>query len=436
MNYGEKIRYFGFSGYDFIRNNSVTRHISELEKIYSEPGSYAHNNRKRLSKLLDHACCTVPYYKPYSHYSSLGDFPVIQKKTVRDNYELFFSGAYNKADLSCVKTSGSYGTPMKYYFTKEKKDRRFAEIIFFNRWAGYEIGMNHALIRARAKSRFLLFAENELLIRPIGIDLSWLENQWQLLNKRDIKFIIGYPSVLKMLAGYCLDNSKQMARVKLKGIISYAEPLYEEDRSLMEEIFKCPVLSRYSSEEFGVIAHECLENRKFHLNNASYVIELLDLENDKPAAQGDPGRVVVTDLFSHAMPLIRYDTGDVALKGDECTCSLNTEVFEKIKGRIAESIYDTRGRLISPLVLVTPISRTLENIRQFQFIQKGKKHYLVRLTVSPSFQKEKVRLIAEKLIKILGEDAQVEFEYVPIIPALPSGKRVYFINEYRDKTNQ
>ena len=436
MSIGEWFRYLAFTGLDTISGQKVSDHLKELEAFFSNTSGDELDFESRITNLLKHTCDTVPYYRTFKGFASIYEYPVIDKATIKQRFNDFLSGKYKQSKLSKATTSGSYGTPTTYYLTPDKKARRFAEIVYFNNWAGYNVGMNHALIRARPKSKLMLFAENELLIRPMGIDLTWLEHQWRLMGKRSVKFIIGYPSILSMLARFYKDNARQLPPVKPKGVISFAEPLYTPDRNLIEEVFECPVLGRYSSEEFGVIAHECREEKRYHLNQASYLIELLDLKKDVPVTPGQPGRVIVTDLFSHAMPLIRYDTGDIAVMGGECSCSMKSKVFERIEGRMMESIYDTCGRLISPLVLVTPIARTIEGIQQFQFIQRGRKHYIIRLVVLPSFSKDKVHLIMGKLLAILGKDAHVELEYVSLIPALSSGKRPYFINELKTKSNQ
>jgi len=143
--------------------------------------------------------------------------------------------------------------------------------------------------------------------------------------------------------------------------------------------------------------------------------------------------VVVTDLYSQAMPLIRYDSGDLAVFGEPCSCGLDTPVLDRIDGRVTEVIYDTKGRMVSPLAVVTPIARTLEGILQFQFIQQDVKKYLIRLVVFSSFPKAEVSRISDQLKSRLGEDAEIRYEYVDSIQPLPSGKRPYIINEHHSQ---
>ena len=49
----------------------------------------------------------------------------------------------------------------------------------------------------------------------------------------------------------------------------------------------------------------------------------------------DQGTVVVTGLMNDAMPLIRYDMGDIAtlVPGYQCPCGRRAPVIERIDGR-------------------------------------------------------------------------------------------------------
>lgn len=67
------------------------------------------------------------------------------------------------------------------------------------------------------------------------------------------------------------------------------------------------------------------------------------------------------------------------------------------------------------------VLKNLDGIRQWQFIQKDKSKYLLKLNV----QKEKFDLenTLLEIRKIVGQDADVQIEYVEDIPVLASGKR-------------
>jgi phenylacetate-CoA ligase len=60
--------------------------------------------------------------------------------------------------------------------------------------------------------------------------------------------------------------------------------------------------------------------------------EILD-DADRPCAPGEVGRVVVSTLHNYAMPLFRYDLGDLAEVGPPCECGRTLPVLNRIVGR-------------------------------------------------------------------------------------------------------
>ena len=226
--------------------------------------------------------------------------------------------------------------------------------------------------------------------------------------------MIGYASAILALAEYCNKKGDKPEQFNLKGIITSSETLYESTRNLIKETFGCDVISRYSTEEFGVLAHECTVENLHHVNELSYIVEL--------------GRVVVTDLFSHAMPLIRYDTGDLAILGEECNCNLKGMVLERIEGRSIETIYDTNGERVSAFA-INGAMRDLNNVYQYQFVQESPLINTIKLCVSNEFRESEV--IISRFKNILGDKASIKIEYVDEIPKLKSGKRPYIISNYK-----
>jgi phenylacetate-CoA ligase len=424
------IRSLAYWGLDFLRGRPVGRHLQELKDTFRDPDAALAQSQQRVRALIDHACSTTGYYRQFLGAKELREFPVLQKRTIREHYDEFFSSAYEKSSLIPVMTSGSYGTPLTFYLTREKKARQHAEVIYFSGWAGYKVGDKHALVTIHSKSRFTLFMQNEILVNPGILDEEWLEKQRQILLREGIKVIIGFPSIIGPLAEYCKSKGNGPHSFRLKAVITIAESPSDRTRATLRQVFGCLVSSRYSTAELGVLAHECNCASRYHLNIANYIIEVLSSDSDRSVSPGELGRIIVTDLFSHAMPLIRYDTGDLATLGDACPCDLPGPTLQRIEGRCNEEVVGVDGRRIPPVV-IGRVLRYLEGVVQFQFVQLGDKSYELRLCILPSFRQEE--LMCRRLLNILGADAKLKMSYVEQIPPLPSGKRPYIINEWRQR---
>lgn len=428
--FSEQIRKRGFQISDLLQGRKISPHLQEL-LTYSTDFNFPNKlSQDRLEKLLSHACRTTGFYKSYSGTVELKKFPVIEKKTIKDNYDAFISTAYRRKTLATTTTSGSYGTPMLFYRTPEKKARHFAEIIAFNSLAGYELGMKHAYCTVFKKSPIKVLLQNEVQLFTGKMDKIWLENSRHILKNDNIRFMVGYPSTLGVLADYCMSKDDHAGCFKLVGIVMTGETFDNSSREKVQHLFGCPVLSRYATLETGVLAHECGFGGMHHLNLASYQVELLDLNEDNPVKVGETGRVVVTDYYSHAMPLIRYDTGDLAVLGINCSCGCKNHLFERIEGRRLETICNDRSEKVSPLKIINIISRTLTGIEQFQFIQCDRNRYNLKLCVQKNFAYDQIDLIIFALKELLGVRSNISVDYVTFIPPRPSGKRPIIVNKY------
>ena len=214
----------------------------------------------------------------------------------------------------------------------------------------------------------------------------------------------------------------------VKTILSSSEVLQESTRKKLKSVFGRNVVSLYSNQENGTLAQECVKNTEFHLNTASYYFEFLKLDKDEPAELNEPARIVVTDLFNHAMPLIRYDTGDIALLKDSCECGWNTKAVKAILGRMVDCIYDTSGRVISPIT-ITNYMWPFDKLLQFQFIQEDEKEYIIKLNGAKGFYEDAEFINIFK--GLLGQDAIIKIEHVNEVPVLSSGKRKHVVCNYK-----
>ena len=187
------------------------------------------------------------------------------------------------------------------------------------------------------------------------------------------------------------------------------------------------MVSRYSNEENGILGQDSVYNNVFDINEASYLIEILD-DTYHPVPDGTVGHIVVTDLYNKARPFIRYDTGDMGAVRIFEIGGLQKRCICDFSGRVLDVIYDCAGRPCSPY-LVSKAMWSFPDIAQFQFVQRGKTQYLLRLNCAPDSERE--GRLSKALRAIVGDEAQIDFAYVSEIPVLHSGKRRYIVNEYQ-----
>lgn len=167
------------------------------------------------------------------------------------------------------------------------------------------------------------------------------------------------------------------------------------------------------------------------LNLANCYMEILKFDSDEPVADGELGRIVVTDLTNYAMPMIRYDIGDVAMVGEKKSGIMVS--IDNLGGRKTDLIIRTDGTQVDFFNSVSPDLYLNEGISQFQFIQKGEKEYLLKLNLKDESLKAMTDRFVGYVKKVVGEDANCKVEYVSEIPVLSSGKRKVVINEWKNQ---
>lgn len=412
-----------YSLYDTLFYKNHSKSILLGMESYFKKG---HENLSKRHSLLSYSVSKVPFYKVNTDLV-FEKFKVLTKSILKNNLDDFLSPDYSISELIKGRTSGSTASPMIFYLSREKKRQRIAELIFFNRWAGYEIGMKHALNSIGAsKSKFKLLIQNEVLLDPSKLNKTTLKSFCDSIINGKVEFYIGYPSVLNQLATYI---KKQKLDIKLKGIISTGEPLTETVRENVELAFRCKVYSRYSSLELGVIAHEC-EFRTLHVNGSNLFVEVLKFESDDPVNDGEIGRVVVTDFNNYAMPLIRYDTGDLAsIENSNCKCGRKGKVIKNLEGRKVDFIVDSEGNKLSFAFLNTLIWPYHDKIVHYQFLQEV--FGVIELSIEINTSNVKFVENLESDIKSnLSINTEFNIKVVDEIKPMKSGKKPFVINNY------
>lgn len=427
----EKIRFHLFWILDFIKGSPVKKHLNDISNTLKKPDNNA--IEANLSKILNHAIQTTKFYNTLSPGSKLIDFPVINKAVIRESFNSFLSDKFDLNELIPVVTSGSTGTPFKVYHDKKKKFRNNADTIFFASMAGFNIGDRLIYMKIFAKQKmaspFHYWMQNIQPVDVIKLNDKQIDELINRMENSSASFgFLGYSSALELLCHYLDKNRKDRVRAIVKSIISMSEGLNDYTKSTMEKFFGVPVLSRYSNLENGIIAQQTLKDDPlFLINTASYHVEILKIDADEPAKDGDLGRIVVTDLFNYTMPMIRYDTGDI---GAIATVSKypGRKYFSKIEGRKLDMLYDTKGNIVSSYIMYKNMWQYTE-IKQYQLIQEGEKEYLFKINAENSFKKESQ--LVDEFKSYLGSDASFKVEYVNEIPLLGSGKRRKLVNNYK-----
>ena len=180
--------------------------------------------------------------------------------------------------------------------------------------------------------------------------------------------------------------------------MSQYERVTPRQRDLCRKAFGAEIIDRYSCEECGWLALQCPKHEHLHVMSGTTIIEIVD-ENLHHCPVGVPGRVLVTSLYSYAMPIIRYDIGDIAEWGEACDCGIKLPVIKRLWGRKRNSVRLPDGEL-RPMAYLGDDVANISVIKEFRLIQQknGDIDFLIRS--DRSLTEKESALLCSYILKI------------------------------------
>lgn len=432
-------------------DSAVLRYVRYFEYLKGlTPEQLQESQVRRLSELLTHAYEHTPYYrkifddaglapKAFKDISVLLKLPLLTKDIIRKEYDGLKADNVDPRHVLKATTGGSTGTPLAFLRDKNSIYLRKGQELYFDRWMGYEIGAKTALFVAAShftgtvehlKAKFRnSTCERLLSFNPYNITDEYMRVFLDQFRKFNPVMIKCFPNSLTIFADFLKRNSIKVKPVR--SISCTGENLYPRQRELFAEVFGGEVFEKYGTRESGIIACECAAHEGMHIFTEGSVIELLD-ENGKPAPLGGMGRIVVTDLFNRAMPLIRYEIGDMAVAsgGKPCKCGSTLPRIACILGRDRDIIVDSAGNP-KPGYLFVEVINNLNLDAQFQIIQDSPLSLQVKIGKSKT--DIDTAYLTKKFKSIVGEPFKISFEFTQDIPRDPSGKYRYVVSRIQSR---
>jgi phenylacetate-CoA ligase len=236
-------------------------------------------------------------------------------------------------------------------------------------------------------------------------------------------FIHGYPSSVYLAADYLLEH--EIDTVRPKCVATASETLFEHQRQTIENAFGCRLLMWYGNAEMCANIVECPDGG-IHIKHEHSYVEFLD-ENYEPVKSGKPGKMVCTAFGNYAMPLIRYEIGDVTIPlYRECTCGRGGYLVEKVIGREEDYIITPDGRFVGRL---DHIFKDTLNVEEAQLIQETPHKLMIKIVKRSGYSHKDEELILSQAHNRLGNSIEIELDYVDRIARTLSGKSRFVVSE-------
>ncbi|MEO0648301.1 MAG: phenylacetate--CoA ligase family protein [Cyanobacteria bacterium J06650_10] len=399
------------------QNRQITPKLKALKAFSALPRTAQQALvQQQLYEVVAAAGRDVPYYqdlfqqqqfdpeKLKTDISYLQELPYLTKDILREQGERLLSQKVERAALHVRKTGGSTGPSILIYYDQSALDWTAAANLHVLEWTGKKRYTKEAHFSSyfseaiptkdKLKESIKCIALNRVNITTDTFDTETLQQALHVLRRERPFIVQGHPSTLYRLAVVKEECDRHSNHTNAKSLFqafeSTGEVLSQKQFDTIQKIFKCKIYDRYGNAEFGVVAHTQpydkahTEIQKETTNHRRLEVLTRIAWPETRNTQAGNQELVFTGLTNHAMPLIRYCTGDIGNLYQDG----NNLFIDQIVGRIHDLV--NIGDHIYPTHYIQDFLDRLGGIDEFQLEQIDTKTLKIKLVMLPEESLERI----------------------------------------------
>jgi phenylacetate-CoA ligase len=435
--------------YSSLISQVSTNSISNYKQLLNDSQYWnSHNQIKyqneKLKRLIQFAYNNIPYYsrifnskgiKPcdIKSLNDLETLPVLTKDIIRKN---FHDLIYNKRkrDIQKRKTGGTTGEPLVYYSDTDSWSLHWALKYRAWEWAGYKTGMPLGLIGGASiipdktpsfKRKVWNYLNGFYPLPASHLSPDMMYAYASTIKHNRIQYLRGYPSSISHFAQFCIDNS---IKLDIKGVIVTAEVLRDDYKESIKRAFNPILIDTYGCADGGGNANTCRYDSGFHISIEASIWEVCDVNGNR-VPEGELGELTLTSLTNYAMPMIRYQPGDLIENSFDyapCPCGCTLPRIKKIYGRSTDILTFSNNRSLGGPA-ITLLFRDFP-ILNYQLVQNAHNSLDINIVPKPEFNENDSSRIKKIMEHHCGLGVNVNISITDSILLPPSGKHRFIIN--------
>ena len=381
----------------------------------------------KLTQLIAYVVRTVPFYKNknYSSISAdrtarelLSSLPILTRADIQ-SAGMSIRNVYCKR-LQKSRTGGTTGVPLEIW--KDKKVISIAEAALWRgkSWVGIKPWHKAVSIQGFGKGS----CYGRLRMRILN---KWLFEAFVPKKESRFKALSRIHNIQpRAVEGYVTDllslsEDQDISSAHVHAVLTTGEMLYPDQKKALASAFNAPVFSYYGCNEIGALAFEC-EHGSMHITDEHVIIEAVNEQGE--AVWDEPGRLLVTDLDNYAMPLIRYEIGDIGMLSREmCPCGRSLLVLKELLGRQQDALRNEAGDKLSATFFAGHF-RGIEHIQRIQLIQHDVRKVEILYEGNEQSAAKELSAVTKEIHDRLGRQIEVVITRVEQIPLTARGKRL------------
>ncbi len=367
-------------------------------------------------------------------YGALLSIPILIKENITGNFYFFYNK--NARHRYHIKTSGTTGKALSMMRTYDDTSMQWA--VWFRhrhrfgvRYKDLSVNFTGKLVvpSNQIKPPFWRYnkAQNQYLINMQHINNKNIGSIVGFLNSISPEFYSGYPSIISEVSRLANNNGLALKNnSKPKVIFCGAENTLDYQNDEISRFTGAIITDQYGLTEGNCNLSKCLHGY-YHEDFEFCHVELVDEELLPDGKK--KGRLIGTGFFNEAFPLLRYDTGDVAVQMPDdfkCPCGRHSKVFHSIEGRVDDYVLTVDGRKIMRFDYLFKDTSTIE---EAQVVQNELNKIIMCIKLRSDENIDTLEKTLRQRVKdIICSQLLVEFSYVDTIEKSSTGKFKAVVN--------
>lgn len=336
------------------------------------------------------------------------------------------------------QTTGTTGTPLKVMLNQKDWTRHFYDqfMYFMN---AYGIKKSDILYVPFGYGLYIAWwgfqaalEQAGVMIVPGGAQSS--KDRVKNIFNWGATVICGTPTYLLHLGEVAKNMGIDLADSKVGIVVAAGEPgaNVASTKKAIENTYGAKCYDDIGSSEISNFGFECVFQKGTHVNESMFYAECLDPDTLEPVKDGEPGELVLSNLCTETMPLLRYRIKDVVkFNREPCECGRS---FLRLDGGIlgrSDDMFQFGGVNVFPSAIENLIREVDIFSTEYQIIvpkKDSKKRVKIRVEpVSDKVAQKEMQHSVERFI----EDFKYKITFTPEIEVVAAGELPRFEGKAR-----
>jgi phenylacetate-CoA ligase len=327
------------------------------------------------------------------------------------------------------QTTGTTGVSVKALLNKTDWFTHFYEQ-FMHFMYGYGIKTSDILFVPFGYSLYIAWwgfqaalEQEGVMIVPGGAQSS--ENRVMNIFDWNATVVCGTPTYLLYLGDTAEKMGKPLSDSAIRIVVAAGEPgaNVPATKKAIEQLWGAKCYDDIGSTEISNFGFECVAQKGTHVIESMFYAECLDPETLEPVPPGEIGELVLSNLCTESMPLIRFRIRDlVRFNKETCECG---RTFLRLDGGIlgrSDDMFQFAGVNIFPSAIENLIREVPEFSNEYQIVvpkMGSGRHLKIRVEADTAkIGKEEI----EQAVKKFSETVKHRITITPDVEIVEIGK--------------